>query len=189
MRIAAGLGPGMGKEDIWFGLAVGVIGLMMTTFEILSRNSSLQFEAAGALAKLSITAVAAYFVYKYLKSPARTVARDREWKSGFQFSALIVLESVLFNVWLQAAGVKENQAFAGMLLLLGACLVPVALTNRWRLSYVGWALPLMVYGFVAPWMSSETWHTFFGLCLFFGAVLSSGILALQLRDVPNEEKR
>lgn len=183
VKTAAGLGPRMGLEDVGYGIAVASIGLMLAAHDFLTRDLS------GPWTHLFLALIigfALYFGFKYRKGPARTVARDREYKLGFQFSALIILGVVLFNVWLLALDVKGFHAPSGTLLLMGVCLMHIALSDRWRLSYLGWGLPLVIYGFIEPWMSYETWRDLLGICIFCAGILASGILALQLKSTTPE---
>lgn len=182
MKTAVGLGPRMGIEDVWGNLALGCVGLLMTASELVPLE--LPPVVRKLVLLLSWVGVALFFAWKYRSGAHRTTARDREWSFCFPFTAAVTILILMFNVWLQAVGVKGLYAVGGTLFLSGACLVPIALTDRWRLPYLGWALPFLLYGFSQPWMMHDTWRTLLGASIFVGGVATAGILALQLRALP-----
>ncbi len=129
MKTAVGLGPRMGVEDVWNGLGLGLVGLMISMWEWMSPDLPTQWQRALFL--IPWIGVAVFFGIKYRQGPGRTAARDREWSLGFLMTIPMVACLVLFQIWLNALGVRGFHAVGGMLFMSGCCLLPLAFTDRW----------------------------------------------------------
>ena len=186
IRSAVGFGqPPLGREDVQVFRLLGGMGLLWAVAASLAGGLPLQWLTIYTLVA-SLLGVLAY-QFKFVRSHARTVTRERVYRGSWRLGLALGLLIGGFYVWAKFFAGLQGASFLGATFLFaGALLVILAITDRWRLFFWGWALPILAVGGAVPWMSEPVLATALGLMIGVGGFASAGILAWQLRGAKGE---
>jgi len=93
---------------------------------------------------------------------------------------LVVSFGVGFTLWARQLSLPWPIVIGALFLIEGLSTLIAALTEWWRLSTVGLAIGIMICGFGFPLVAEGRRFVLVGAAVFFGGLLSGGILYWQL---------
>jgi sulfite exporter TauE/SafE len=117
----------------------------------------------------------------------RTEAQKRQGGGATLYTIIMVCFGVGFTYWARHLGLTWKVVIGVLFLIEALPSVIVSLTEWWRLSTVGLAIGLMICGFGFPLVAEKRTFVLVGGAVFFGGLLSAGILYFQVRK--NEDSR
>lgn len=181
IRSAFGFGQSpLGREDIQVFRLLGSMGLLWAVLASLGDGLPLHWLTIFALIVSALGLMIYHF--KLARSPDRTVTRERVYRGSWRLGLVLGLLIGGFYVWAKFFGGLQGAAFLGAAFLFsGALLVVLATTDRWRLFFWGWALPILVVGATVQLMSESVLAVSLGLMIGTGGFASGEILSRQLR--------
>lgn len=178
---AAGFGePPLGREDIWANCLLGVLGLIWAVSGWLMGGMT---QAAFTIWGLAVSLVGVLFYqFIFTRSKNRTTARERAYRWSWWMA--LVLGALIggFYLWAVFFGKLKGAVFFGSAFLFsGALLVLLAVTDKWRLSLWGWAIPILTLGCLVVSISQTALFTLTGVAVCIGGFASAGIISRQLK--------
>jgi hypothetical protein len=183
IRSAAGFGqPPLGREDVQVFRLLGSMGLLWAVFASVWGNLPVHGLTLFALGASVLGLLVYHFAFG--RSMDRTVTRERVYRGSWRLGLVLGLLIGGFYVWAKFFGGLQGTAFLGASLLFsGALLVILAVTDRWRWFFWGWAIPMLAVGVSVPFMPEPVLSLSLGLMMGAGGLASAEILAWQLRAV------
>jgi hypothetical protein len=179
---AAGFGqPPLGAEDVHSLCLLGIAGMAVAAGSWL--GGGLSCGAMTLVAFLACLGAVLYFHFWYTRGKRRTPARDRAYLASSWLGLLLGVLIGGFCVWAKfLAGLQGPTFLFASFLFSGALLVLLALTHKWRLCLLGWAVPLLLLGGAGPVLSPAVFHPMIGVAMALGGFTSAAILHLQLKS-------
>ena len=178
---ASGLGlPPLGREDAQALGLLGAVGLAIAAWSWLA--GGLPPESIALLGTVVSLGGVLFYHFIYTRRGMRTPASDRgsrwSWRLGLLLGTLIGG----FYVWAKFFGGLQGSAFAAVVFIFsGSLLVLLAWTDKWRLCFLGWAVPLLMFGAFVPLMPPTLFVTLLGATLGVGGLASAAIVHFQLK--------
>jgi hypothetical protein len=182
---AAGFGePPLGREDVSALRLAGGFGLLWAICASLVNGLPLHWFTIFALVA-SLGGMAAYHI-KFVRSSERTVTRERVYRGSWWLGIVLGVLIGGFYIWAKFYGGLRGTTFIGAnFLFSGALLVVLAITDRWRLLFWGWAIPIVLFGASVQFLSEPMLAILLGLVICIGGFASAQILSWQLRQTKN----
>jgi len=113
---------------------------------------------------------------------SRTEAQTRMSHQIVFYTLIVVAFGVGFTLWARHLGLPWRVVI-GVLFIMEALPSAIAsLTEWWRLSTVGFSTALTICGFCFPLVNENRMFVLVGGSVFFGSLLSAGILYWQVRN-------
>lgn len=176
---ATGLGPPVGREDVWASLGIAGGGLLAVAWALLPHGLPNQWGMIPV-----ILLVAGYLIrmrVRYRRNTGRSPIRRREYTAGLIGMVVVGGLALVYRLWATKLGISLSIAGSAALFLLGMSLVIAVLRDRSRLPDLGLAVPLMVCGLAIPFCSVSLWIPV-GTALAVGGLASAALTARQLRE-------
>jgi hypothetical protein len=202
MQKALGLAPSMGREwiqwmkrDKWCGLwwclpGVILIATALVPHDRLARYGGLVIDQwVGLLVAAVLLGIAVVLMRKVKARDGRPEGLIRESKringmtaQGWWFNLALVVQLAVYFTWGKQYRIAFEPFWSGLFILTGSsCLAAAVAARAW--SLLGWAIPLLAYGFCVPLVGGGDRLNGVLLGMMFVAVaLSFSIIAvLQIR--------
>ena len=184
---AVGFGqPPLGREDIQAFRFLGSVGLGWALLAWVATGPAPQWFIILPLAASILCLLAHHF--KFAGSTDRTVTRERVYRGSWLLG--LILGSLIggFYIWAKFFGGLQGPALLGATFLVsGALLVVLAITDRWRFFFWGWAVPALAFGASAQAMSASVLAISLGLVMGIGGFAAAAILSWQLRAAKGDQ--
>ncbi len=187
LRIATGLGPRLGPEDVRAWAGMGLSGLLLPICHFLLPQATAQSWGMGLFFALYFGVIGYYgFQTKRRWRTSLDPARRREGRLTWGFTAVVCLSVWTFLAWAWRHGVAPAITVGTGFFMIGIFCAALAATDRWRRCWFGFALPISALGLLLPSLSVARWGAAFGLAFCVGCLSAAGILRSQLRALETE---
>lgn len=172
--------PPLNLRDIWSRLWLGFTGLLLL---VLSLFPNLLPPPWGTVLVLLFWLVLP--VRSFVNQSARIFRAESQKRMGHQvrlYTFIVVGFGVGFTLWARQLGLPWPVVIGVLFLIESLTSIIASLTEWWRLSTIGFSIGLMVCGFGFPLVKGNGTFVLVGGSVFFGSLLSAGILYLQVRN-------
>jgi hypothetical protein len=170
--------PPRSLGDVWAWLWLGLTGLLLVALSIFPNLVPAPWGSVLVLICWLVLPVRGFVNKSAPKSP--TEVQKRVSSGGALYMIIMVCFGVGFTFWARHLGLTWKVVIAVLFLIEALPSAIVSLTEWWRLSTVGLAIGLMICGFGFPLVAEKRTFVLLGGAVFFGSLLSGGILYWQL---------
>ncbi|MGD8500171.1 MAG: hypothetical protein PVJ86_05960 [Phycisphaerales bacterium] len=178
IKDAAGLKLPFGWEDVWLNVYLIPVGVWLVIWSILP------YELSRLWRILPVALLAPIFValrIKYRRSTGRSPVKRRQYSMGLLACPILGVCGFGYMVWVVRSGHDFVFAVGGMWFFMGFMVTIFAFTER-RLYYLGWAIPMMVFGVtISVWPALNVLETGVGYMLIAACSITAAIQAYQLK--------
>jgi hypothetical protein len=171
--------PPRSLGDVWAWFWLGLTGLLLVTLSLFPNLVPPPWGSVLVLVCWLVLPVRGFINQSTRKS--RTEAQKRQNSGATLYTIIMVCFGVGFTFWARHLGLTWKVVIGVLFLIESLPSVIVSLTEWWRLSTVGLTIGLMICGFGFPLVSEKSAFVLIGGAVFFGGLLSGGILYWQLR--------
>ncbi len=178
IKNAAGLELPYNWEDVWLNVYLIPVGVWLVIWSILP------YELSRVWRILPVALLAPIFValrIKYRRRSGRSPARRRQYSGALLACPILGLCGLGYMVWVVRSGHDFVFAVGGMWFFMGFMLAVFAFIEQ-RLHYLGWAVPMMVFGvIISVWPVLNVLDTNVGFFLMTACPLTAALQAYQLK--------
>jgi hypothetical protein len=183
MNATLGLPPNTlrprGLGDVWAWLWLGFTGLLLVTLSLFPNLVAPPWGSVLVLVCWLVLPVRGFINQSVRKS--LTEAQKRQKSEAALYAIIMVCFGIGFTFWARHLGLTWKVVIGVLFLIEALPSMVVSLTEWWRLSMVGLAIGLMICGFGFPLVAERGTFVLVGGAIFFGGLLSAGILYWQVR--------
>ena len=143
IKEAAGLELPFGWEDVWLSIYLIPVGVWLAIWKFLP------FQLSRLWRVIPVTVIFIVYVLlriKYRRSTGRSPVRRRGYSVGLFLTPVLGLCAGGYIVWVIRSGRDFVSAVGGMCFFMGLMLLIFAFAERGRLFYLGWAIPVILFG-------------------------------------------
>ena len=178
IKEAAGLDLPFGWEDVWLSVYLIPVGVWLAIWRFLP------FQLSRLWRILPVAILAPIFVFlriKYRRSTGRSPLRRRGYSVIF-LTPVLALCAGGYLVWVIRSGRDFVFAVGGMWFFMGLMLLIFAFAERGRLYYLGWAIPVILFGIsITIWPELNILEMSVGIMLAAASSATAAIQAYQLK--------
>jgi len=179
IKEAAGLELSFGWEDVWINLYLIPVGIWLAIW------SFLPFQLSRLWRVLPVSILAIVYVFlriKYRRSTGRSPVRRRGYSVVLFLTPVLGLCAFGYLVWVIRSGRDFVFAVGGMWFFMGIMLLIFAFAERGRLFYLGWAIPIILFGIsITIWPELNILEMNVGIMLIAASSATAVIQAYQLK--------
>jgi hypothetical protein len=179
IKEAAGLELPFGWEDVWLSIYLIPVGVWLAIWRFLP------FQPSRLWRVLPVAVLGIVYVFlriKYRRSTGRSPVRRRGYSVVLFLTPLCALCAGGYFVWVIRSGRDFVSAVGGMWFFMGLMLLIFAFAERGRLFYLGWAIPVILFGIANTiWSGLNMLDMNVGIVLIAGGSATAAIQAYQLK--------
>jgi len=179
IKEAAGLELPFGWEDVWINLYLIPVGIWLAIW------SFLPFQLSRIWRILPVAILVPIFVLlriKYRRTTGRPPMRRRGYSVVLFLTPVLGLCAFGYLVWVIRSGRDFVFAVGGMWFFMGIMLLIFAFAERGRLFYLGWAIPIILFGIsITIWPELNILEMNVGIMLIAASSATAVIQAYQLK--------
>jgi len=176
---AAGLELPFGWEDVWLSIYLIPVGVWLALWRFLP------FQLSRLWRVLPVAVLGIVYVFlriKYRRSTGRSPMRRRGYSVVLFLTPLCGLCAGGYFVWVIRSGRDFVSAVGGMWFFMGLMLLIFAFAERGRLFYLGWAIPVILFGIATTiWPGLKIMEMNVGIVLIIAGSTTAMIQAYQLK--------
>jgi len=179
IKEAAGLELPFGWEDVWLSVYLIPVGVWLAIWRFLP----FQLSRIWRVLPVSILAIVYIFLrIKYRRSTGRSPVRRRGYSVSLFAIPIMLLCVGGYLVWVIRSGRDFVFAIGGMWFFMGLMLLIFAFAERGRLFYLGWAIPVILFGIsITIWPDLNILEMNVGIMLIAASSATAAIQAYQLK--------
>jgi hypothetical protein len=179
IKEAAGLELSFGWEDVWLSIYLIPVGVWLAIWRFLP------FQLSRIWRILPVTVIFIVYVLlriKYRRSTGRSPVRRRGYSVVLFLTPVLGLCAGGYIVWVIRSGRDFVFAVGGMWFFAGLMLLIFAFAERGRLYYLGWAIPVILFGIsITIWPELNMLEMNVGIMLIAASSATAVIQAYQLK--------
>jgi hypothetical protein len=179
IKEAAGLELSFGWEDVWLSIYLIPVGVWLAIWRFLP------FQLSRIWRILPVTVIFIVYVLlriKYRRSTGRSPVRRRGYSVVLFLTPVLGLCAGGYIVWVIRSGRDFVFAVGGMWFFAGLMLLIFAFAERGRLYYLGWAIPVILFGIsITIWPELNMLEMNVGIMLIAASSVTAVIQAYQLK--------
>jgi hypothetical protein len=179
IKEAAGLELPFGWEDVWLSVYLIPVGAWLAIWRFLP------FQLSRLWRILPVAVIGIVYVFlriKYRRSTGRSPVRRRGYSVGLLACPIVGLCAGGYLVWVIRSGRDFVFAVGGMWFFMGIMLLIFAFVERGRLFYLGWAIPIILFGIsITIWPELNILEMNVGIVLATASSATAAIQAYQLK--------
>ncbi len=176
---AAGFELPFGWEDVWLSIYLIPVGVWLALWRFLP------FQLSRLWRVLPVAVLGIVYIFlriKYRRSTGRSPMRRRGYSVVLFLTPLCGLCAGGYFVWVIRSGRDFVSAVGGMWFFMGLMLLIFAFAERGRLFYLGWAIPVILFGIATTiWPGLNIMETNVGIVLIAAGSATATIQAYQLK--------
>jgi hypothetical protein len=184
IKEAAGLELPFGWEDVWLSLYLIPVGVWLALWRFLP------FQLSRLWRVLPVAVLGIVYVFlriKYRRSTGRSPMRRRGYSVVLFLTPVLGLCAFGYLVWIVRSGRDFVSAVGGMWFFMGLMLLIFAFAERGRLFYLGWAIPVILFGIATTiWPGLSILEMNVGIVLIAAGSATATIQAYQLKRSTNK---
>jgi len=179
IKEAAGLELSFGWEDVWLSIYLIPVGVWLAIWRFVP----FQLSRLWRVLPVSILAIVYVFLrIKYRRSTGRSPVRRRGYSVVLFLTPVLGLCAFGYLVWVIRSGRDFVFAVGGMWFFMGIMLLIFAFAERGRLFYLGWAIPIILFGIsITIWPELNILEMNVGIMLIAASSATAVIQAYQLK--------
>ena len=201
MQKAIGLTPSLGREwsrwlkrDSWLNAWWCLPGAMLIVASLAPLDETKKVFGLMASQWVGLAVAGTllgmlYFWGKMMRSDVRPPAVVREYKrinlQASWFLVGFVAQIAFYFIWGLQHGIDGKVVTAGLWIMCGSSMLLLAtITKGW--VYLGWAIPMLAFGFFHPWLEGRSGGLWLGVVFVVAALLCWLIQFWQFRIVEKQ---
>ena len=179
IKEAAGLELPFGWEDVWLSIYLIPVGVWLAIWRFLP------FQLSRLWRVLPVAVLGIVYVFlriKYRRSTGRSPVRRRGYSVVLFLTPISGLCAFGYLVWVIRSGRDFVSAVGGMCFFMGLMLLIFAFAERGRLFYLGWAIPVILFGIATTiWPGLSILEMNVGILCVAASLSTAIIQAYQLK--------